>query len=299
MKILLTGAGGFLGSYVLRVATSTPTNTVTSLRVGAPHLPLSSSCAEITAPEDISANTLHQRLQGNEPSHIIHMGALSAPEACERDPEAALKANAELTKILTDYASSVEAHITFISTDLVFDGGQAPPGGLREGDRPRPNSEYARSKVAGESAVLQYKKGCVVRLSLIYGHAPSSAKGVLGWMEKAFKNQDPLTLFHDEYRTPVHVGDATKAILGTAAEALNGIWHFGGPERVSRVEFGRKIAEALHYNPEVIRSVARADVALIPARPEDVSLNSSRLIERLSLAPKDVRSALATYTEWR
>lgn len=298
MNIVVTGAGGFLGSYVLDIAGSTPAIAVSALRLGPSRLPLSLPIREIQPSESISVDSL-ARLLKNQPTHILHIGALSAPDACERAPEVAFKANAELTQILTDYASSVGAHITFISTDLVFDGGKAPLGGLRESDSPSPHSQYARSKLAGEAAVLRYERGCVLRLSLIYGHAPSSAKGVLGWMEKAFENHETLPLFHDEYRTPIHVADATHAIMEAATHSLTGVWHCGGPERISRVEFGQRIAEALGYDPKVIRAVSRSEVLLTPTRPEDVALNSSRLMEEISFSPKDVKSALAAYTEWR
>jgi dTDP-4-dehydrorhamnose reductase len=158
---------------------------------------------------------------------------------------------------------------------------------------------YARTKRAAEMLVLESGRGSVVRASLIYGHSPSPAKGVLGWMERAFKDRASLKLFYDEYRTPIHVQDLSAMLLMVSRLKLLGIWHCGGPERLSRVEFGEQVAEGLGYEKSLIVPTSRQDPAISPARPEDVSLNSAKLIDATGIIPLDVASALATYCEWR
>jgi dTDP-4-dehydrorhamnose reductase len=194
--------------------------------------------------------------------------------------------------MVADYAAEVEAHLTTISTDLVFDGTNAPPQGLSEEDTPCPLSVYSQTKLAAERATQQSSSNTVVRVALLYGHSHSQSLGVLGWMERAFTERAPLPLFSDEFRTPIHVIDAASAILELSERARPGIWHCGGPARVSRVEFGTLVAKAMNYDASLIRPTSRLTINADPARPEDVSLNSEKLWDTLGWRPRGVEEAL-------
>jgi dTDP-4-dehydrorhamnose reductase len=195
--------------------------------------------------------------------------------------------------MLAEFARSVNAHMTLVSTDLVFDGASAPSGGFNENHAPQPISVYARSKAAAERATLDaIDLNAVVRVSLLYGYSLSTSRGVIGWMEDCWSKSDPLKLFVDEFRTPIHVADAAYALLQISAQSRAGIWHCGGPARLSRLEFGQAVADALGYDATRIIPCYRDDVQSNPARPEDVSLDSKKIQTALDLAPHTVLSAL-------
>jgi dTDP-4-dehydrorhamnose reductase len=244
--------------------------------------------------EDIgSAKPLLQAFQSRPPTHIIHCAALSNPLRCEEDPSDAHQSNVVYTKMLAEFARYIHAHMTLVSTDLVFDGAVAAAGGFDESHSPQPVSVYASSKVAAERATFEATDlNAVVRLSLLYGFSLSASRGVLGWMEDSWSRGDTLPLFVDEFRTPIHVADAAYALLQVSAQSRSGVWHCGGPARLSRVEFGRIVADALGYDSSRIVPCLRSDVATRPLRPEDVSLNSSRLWRALDFTPHTAERAL-------
>lgn len=295
MDILLTGSTGFLGSEVLALlsqqgeittsvlrTTSTQRATPTGLRAYAPHAPL-------------SVDLLHKTIT-TPPTHIIHLAALSSPERCETHPEHALYSNVTVTHALASYAAAIGAHMTTASTDLVFDGvGHGIPGGFRESDTPLPSSVYSRSKKAAEEETLNTALGAVVRLSLLYGRSPANAQGTTAWMERGFAEGTAVTLYHDEFRTPLHVRDAARFVLEIARRDLLGVWHCGGPDRLSRVDFGLQIATALGYRDPQIEQMSRYSHPSRPSRPEDVSLNSSLLREATGMAPLSIAAALKSY----
>jgi len=292
MHILLTGGAGFLGSACRETLAERPDIQVTILRSGhGPALP-ESSVSSIEAPSSLSAQDLSRLLGSLKITHIIHLGALSSPEACEREPERANYSNVRFTKMLAEYAAHIGAHLTTMSTDLVFDGTTAPKSGFREESEPCPNSVYSRSKLAAEEATLITTANAVIRVSLLYGHTSSLSLGVLGWMERAFREATPLNLFSDEYRTPIHVTDAAHAILISSERSLSGIWHCGGPARLSRVEFGTLVAQASGYDTALIRPTSRRTLTNGPARAEDVSLNSEKLWGAIGMRPRGVGEAL-------
>jgi dTDP-4-dehydrorhamnose reductase len=194
--------------------------------------------------------------------------------------------------MLGEVARHFDSHMVLASTDLVFEGSRAPENGFDEYALPCPVSVYARTKRQAEREILENTEGAVVRLSLLYGHTLSASKGVVGWMEDAFKQSRELVLFKDEFRTPIHIEDAARALVSICERKLTGVWHCGGPEKLSRVEFGRLVAELGGFTTQTIREAKRSEYSSVPARPEDVSLNSGRLFSALGTAPRSPRTAL-------
>lgn len=292
MHVLLSGASGFLGSACVDLLKRFPEIELSVVRASRVDCVLPLGSREL-ALEDVSDFSALNKLVGSRPpTHIIHVAALSSPAACERQPELAWHSNVAFTESLSRLAREHKAHMLLASTDLVFDGSEPVPGGFREQDEPEPLSVYSRSKREAELVALELERGCVARLALLYGHSHSSSRGVLGWMEDALRAREELTLFSDEFRTPVHVADAARSLLGLSNVGATGIWNCGGPERLSRLDFGHMVADTLGYETDNIRQAVRADVPSIPPRPADVSLNSEKLLLLLGEAPRSVQEAL-------
>jgi len=132
----------------------------------------------------------------------------------------------------------------------------------------------------------------VARVALVLGRGHGgrgSASEAIAWALRAGR---PLRLFSDQFRTPVDaesVGRAAAALLtGTQA----GVFHLGGPERVSRHQLGLRVASVLGLDASLIEDVRQADEAVPVPRPLDVSLDSTRAARELRFHPRGLAEAI-------
>jgi len=290
----LTGASGFLGSYLLQAAVRAgwPVAYIPGQHPIPPGLP---ACTALpTTLNDLGSMMAAAREY--PPSVIVHAAALATVGGCRQEPARAWASNVESTRHLAAVARQCGCRMLLISTDMVFSGKRAP---YREDDAPEPVSLYGATKAAAEEVFrASQAPGAVVRCPLMYGMPLAEWHTTqLGWLLGALgPGGTPPTLFRDEYRTPGDVRYVAQAALALAsASDLRGTYHLGGPERLSRIDFGRLVAEAFHLDPSLLREGSLLDASGADPRPPDLSLISDR-------ARREVRydhpSVLSTLREW-
>ncbi len=289
MRILLTGASGFLGGVFCRELAAE--HEITGLCLGRP---VSAPGVRSRRLDLTDARALAALLDTERFDAVVHAAALSSPNQCQEAPELSRGVNVEATARLADLCAERGLPLAFTSTDLVFDG----TGTLYPEDAlPAPLSLYGEHKVLAEAAVLARhpEGGLVCRLPLLYGRSqPGSSCFLDGFLACARRNE-PLRLFEDEFRSPLCATDAVQGLVLALTRGTRGILHLGGPERLSRLEFGQRLAQActaLGLGPELrIQAVRQADVPMAAPRPRDVSLSSARATA-LGFAPATAAQAL-------
>src|SRR5216683_2467549 len=137
MKILLLGANGQLG-YELRGTLSCFAEVVARAR------------SEADFNDESVVRTLVAETQ---PTVIVNASAYTDVDGAEREPTVAHHVNGFMVGLLGEEAKRQGAGLIHFSTDFVFDGEKGSP--YTEADAPHPLGEYARSKLAGEHALLE------------------------------------------------------------------------------------------------------------------------------------------------
>jgi dTDP-4-dehydrorhamnose reductase len=269
MAILVTGASGQLGGYLLRevrnqgLAAVAWSGSCAGERFGFPLHPV-----DLASPTAVAAAFAEAR-----PTAVLHAGALASVSECFRQPERARRVNTEGAALLSRLAEATGARFVYISTDLVFDGER---GGYREDDVPRPLSFYGRTKADAEQEMVRCPRATVVRLSLLFGPSVTHRLSFFDEQVAALRAGRPLPLFEDEWRTPLSLATAARALIAIARSDATDILHLGGPERMSRLEMGRRLAAFLGCDPSTIVPARRNAGAPSEPRPRDTSLDSSR-----------------------
>lgn len=283
MRLFVTGASGFLGRHVLRAARGRHEVVGAGLRrrpgTGLVALDVGEREAVLRAVAEA------------RPDAILHLAAMANVDACEGDPQAARRVNAEGTRHVVEAARGAGAWLLAISSDLVFDGARA---WYREEDPPRAVSTYAATKIEAEALALAYERSSVVRPGIIYGWGATGGRpGFCQWVLDSARNGRPVPLYTDQFRTPVYALDLARALLELAERQFVGLWHLGGPRRLSRYEFGLAMSRALDFSPELLTPVSLAGANPGAARGLDCSLASDKARGALRTPLRDVDDALA------
>lgn len=250
MRVLVTGASGKLGAYVVKALAG---HEVIAWQ--------SRQQVDLGDPKAIARGLEQARAEV-----IIHTAAMSAIAECHQQPELARRINCQAVGQLAGSG----ARLIHVSTDLVFGGDRAP---YCEDDPPQPLSVYGRTKAEAEPLVVQ-AGGTVVRVALLFG--PSSRGGFFDSQLANLRAGKPMSLFVDEWRTPLYLGSAAEALALLVDHPHPGLLHVGGSLRMSRYEMGRALAEAIGADPELIRPNRSDEVDFPEPRPTDVSLASDR-----------------------
>lgn len=267
---LVTGASGFLGAHIMQHLAARGCNALGLVHRN--RLPVAGRSATVDLTH---TQTVLDLVRAERPRSIIHVGAITSPDHCETHPHEADAVNVTATGALAMAAFAANAHLTFISTDLVFDGFS---GMYTESDPPSPLNHYARTKAQAE----HYVRGAstdfaVVRPSFIYGEPLAGQHASFSHtLYLRLRNGEKTRVFHDQYRSPILAPALAAAIVEIADHRHAGVWHVAGPDRVSRADFARALATVAGLDPTPLEEISMDEVPLPAARPRDVSLDTSR-----------------------
>ena len=230
-RLLVTGGSGYLGAWLMQAAADRGwdvhgtylTHPFTPI-AGTPHL------LDLSQPAAVDALLAEVR-----PDAILHT-------ACSNRDTANIAAIEPAAAHLARAAHSLGARLVHVSTDLVFDGENAP---YDDDSPPAPKSAYGRAKAAAEAAVLMACPSAVIgRPSLIWSLNPLDRQ--TAWLVDGMRQGRRVTLFTDEIRCPVHLHDLAEALLELAARPeLSGPFNLVGAQALSRWDFGLRLLRAL------------------------------------------------------
>jgi dTDP-4-dehydrorhamnose reductase len=229
-------------------------------------------------------------LDATRPQAVVHAAVLGRADLCAARPDEAELVNARLPGSVAQACRERGLRLVALSTDLVFDGGRAH---VSESDPAHPLSVYGRTKLEGEQAVLAgWSRAAVVRVALVHGrgHGPraTSSESVL----RALHAGRSITLYTDEYRTPVDPESVADAVLRILERDGHGLYHLGGPARLSRFELGQRVARAFGLSESGLVPGSQAEHAGPDRRAPDVSLDSTRARRELGWEPRPLDQAI-------
>jgi dTDP-4-dehydrorhamnose reductase len=232
-----------------------------------------------------------------QPDIILNTTAYHRVDECESAPEKAYASNALAVLNLVRIANDLDAVLTHISTDYVFDGRAAQP--YTERSEPMPLSIYGNSKLAGEYLVRSTaRKYFLIRSCGLYGTAGSRGKGgnfVEVMLAKAARGEQ-IQVVADQVLTPTYTADLARQIAILVPSKFYGLFHITSEGSCSWYEFARAIFDLSGARANL--SPTTSELYNAPAlRPRYSVLENARLKELGLNRMRHWRQALKAYLE--
>jgi dTDP-4-dehydrorhamnose reductase len=267
VKILVTGASGFLGGAVCR-------------RLGREH-DVVGLCHRHHGgdllPCDIrDAVRFREVLRRQQPDLVVHAAAYRDPDFCEADPAECERLNVEPALVLAE-SLPPGARLILISSDYVFDG-QHPP--YAETDARDPVNVYGRSKVAAEDLVAGHPGSLAVRIPVLVGAGSTLAdSGYIGQLVSAVRAGVPEEQDDHCIRHPTWIEDVAECLAFLIEDDIRGVVHCSSADGATRYGSALAVAMALGCPADHLRPVA-AGIARPAPRPRNAQLATTRLRAR-------------------
>lgn len=254
LRILVTGAGGQLGTDVVRAASGETHHEV----VGASHADL-----DVGDRDEVLAAVTSLR-----PALIVHAAAWTAVDACEADHDRAWRVNALGCRYIAEAAAVAGSHVVSVSTDYVFDGTSPDP--YVEWDRPNPLGVYGRSKLGGEEELRSVlPSATVVRTSWVCG---ANGSNMVKTILRLASGDGNLRFVDDQRGCPTFTEDLAAMLLrlGTARRA--GLFHVTNQGATTWFGFAQAVMETAGFDPARVEPISTK--TLDPPRPAPRPANS-------------------------
>jgi len=261
MKVLLLGKNGLLGGEIAHAFKSKGSDEFFALN----HADL-----DIT-----DKDVLFQTLKDLKPDYVINAAAFTFVDECETKKEFAMTVNGHANGALAEICNDLKCHLTYFSTDYVFDG--TKEGDYTEDDDPSPINVYGQSKLLGEQLIQQNTDAFyIVRTSWLFG---MRAKNFVTTMLELAKNGKEIKVVDDQIGKPTYSHDLAGGVFDMIHDTSlkSGIYHLVNEEKTSWYHFAKKIFDATNSNNVNLARISSTDLDRAAARPHNSCLGNYKL----------------------
>ena len=211
-------------------------------------------------------------------SMVVHAAGFTNVEKCEAKPDLARHTNVELAGNVAKACAKLGLPLIHISTDHLFSG-EIPM--LAESSPVTPVNVYGRTKAEAELHVLEAHPLALLIRTNFYGWGTSYRRSFSDVIIEALRSGKDLNLFTDVFYTPILVDTVAIAAHDLIDTKVTGIVNIVGDERISKYEFGIRIAEEFGLDAGLIKPGLLADQVALVQRPYDMSLSNQKISKLL------------------
>ncbi len=275
-KILITGASGLLG---LNICNRLKLNSNFEL-FGICRTEINFDCEDVNwVYLDLTDfEVLQEFFKKNFFDIIIHCAAYVNVDSCELNKEYVTKLHVDVINTFQIY--SPDSKIIYISSDSVFDGIN---GNYSEQSIRNPLNFYSYSKYQGENLLFNSKMNFLILRLNIYGFHRPVSNSLVEWAIKELKEAHSINGFSNVYFNPLYVGQVSRLIEKAIENKIEGVYHVGSTESISKYNFLKKVAKVFCLDDKLIHETQYQSFDNKPLRPLNTTLNIDQMKSKLNI----------------
>lgn len=260
MRILITGASGFLGRKLFTAFTHSGDEVV-----GTYFTHFYPDLQNLDINDTVAVNDLFSR---ERPELVIHVAGIGRPDRLKDNLNLAYKVNVEGTRNVVNVCRNNNVLLVYFSSVFVFDGGKQGP--YTEDDETNPINTYGKTKVKAENLVREVPNSIIFRTDMMYGY--NGRKMNNGFFGVIAKEPSLLNLNAENVRQPLFVDDIEPAIKILLKNKLFGTFNLSCNEYITQYDLGRKLEKIVRES-----SLIYPNHQVDKARPKNVLLDTTKV----------------------
>ena len=221
-----------------------------------------------------SVDRLAAQFEAAKATVVIHAAGMTNIELCEANPDLAWHVNVSIAENVAKACDRLCIPMVQISSDHLFSGEESM---ATEDILPSPVNVYGKTKAEAERRVLDACPTALVVRTNFYGWGTSYRRSFSDIIIDALSQQQSITLFGDVFYTPIVIQDLVGAVHELLDQKATGIFNVVGNERLSKYQFGLRVADAFGLDERLIRCGTLSEAPNLVQRPHDMSLSNSKV----------------------
>jgi len=287
LKVLVTGSAGLVGRQVVKDLSNS-------------HQVF--SCYNESKPEygdsvkmDLKNHEMISSvLTEKKPEIVIHLGAMTGVDLCEKERTSASEINTKATEIIAKECSKLNSFLVYVSTDYVFDGNL---GMYKEDNVTNPLGFYGESKLEGEKVVQNFSTNwCIARTSTPFGLHPTK-KSFPMWVIENLQKQKQIDILIDQFTSPTYIPNLSRMLIEISERRITGIIHAAGASKISRYQMASMVSDKLNLDGTLLKQISINKMKWVAQRPKDSSLDVSRASSILNEKPQKIDQSLNLFID--
>jgi len=248
MKILVIGASGLIGSYLIKSFAKNKNVSVMGTF-------LQNHYNEPLTRLDINDKyQVESIIQSFQPDIIYLPAAYTDVDRCVNNEKHSYNINVLGVKNVVDAINSYckNSSLVFFSTDYIFNQKSTPTIDDIPGPFYNHQNIYGQHKFMAEHYIASKLAYCrIVRTCSVFGH-DKKGKNFASQILQKLENKENINISNQHYSNPIHAADLVSCVrMYTGNKTLV---HVAGNEYLSRYDFAKIIAAKFGYSDNIIES---------------------------------------------
>jgi dTDP-4-dehydrorhamnose reductase len=215
MKIIVTGATGYIGSHLCKFIENHDI-----VRLGFTKNIQNSNSNSLNI-DLLNTDSLRGTLDTIKANVVIHLAGYTNEDHSDEDK---LK-NFDMTYNLLENINTNDTHIIFLSTDKVFDGAKLIP---TEEDVPSPCDLYGYQKLKSERLIMKRcRKYHIIRLPIVHSYGDKKSRCFIDRSIVKLKSNNKVNIFSNIERSFLKLDDLLFIISQLISDKNYGVFHAG------------------------------------------------------------------------